>query len=82
MESFSTDPFIEDLAIAKIDLEESLQKLFPLEREIVLLFNQGYSTREIEEMINLPRATVQGTKDRAFKKLKRMMDGEVESIFK
>ena len=71
----------EDKTIFSLDLQASLQKLTHTEREIILLFNQGYSTREIEEMVDLPRATVQDTKDRALKKLKRMMDGEVESIF-
>ena len=68
----------EDKTIFNLDLQESLQKLTYTERKIVLLSNQGYSIREIEEMIGLPSTTVHRTKDRALKKLKRMMDG-VES---
>jgi len=76
MESYSTNPFIEDLAITKIDLEESLQKLFPLEQEIILLSNQGYTIREIAEKIYLPSTTVFRIKETALNELKRMMDGE------
>jgi len=68
--------FDEDNVIFKIDLQTSLQKLTPTEREILTLCNQGYSIREIEEIINLPRATVQDIKDRAINRLKGMMNGE------
>ena len=68
--------FDEDKAIFKIDLQASLQKLPHTEREILILCNQGYSIREIAEMISLPRATIQDTKDRAINKLKEMMNGE------
>ena len=70
----------EDKAISKIDLQISLQKLTPTEREIILLCNQGYSIREIEEKINLPSSTVQDIKDRALSKLKEMMNGK-DSIY-
>ena len=70
----------EDKVIFNLDLQASLQKLIPTEREIILLCNQGYSIREIEEKINLPSTTVFRIKDRAIKKLKEMMNG-VESIF-
>ncbi len=66
----------EEDVIASIDLQASLQKLSPTEREIILLCNQGYSIREIEAMTNLPRATVQDIKDRATNKLKEMMNEE------
>ena len=72
--------FDEDKVVFKIDLQNSLQKLTPTERKILLLCNQGYSIRDIEEMINLPRATVQDIKDRAINKLKEMMNGE-DSIY-
>jgi len=67
--------FDEDKAVFKVDLQTSLQKLTPTEREIIKYYNDGYSIREIEEIIKLPRATVQDIKDRAIKKLKEMMDG-------
>ena len=72
--------FDEDKVVFKIDLQNSLQKLTPTERKILLLCNQGYSIRDIEEMINLRRATVQDIKDRAINKLKEMMNGE-DSIY-
>jgi len=73
----------EDDIVASIDFQASLQRLKPIEREIILLCNRGYSVREIEEMINLPRATVQDTKDRAIKKLKEMMNEKdsIHSVF-
>ena len=70
----------EDKAISKIDLQISLQKLTPTEREIILLCNQGYSIREIEEMFDLPSTTVFRIKDRAISKLKEMMNGK-DSIY-
>ena len=75
--------FDEDKVVFKIDLHASQQKLTPTEREILLLCNQGYSKREIAEMIDLPDTTVQDTKDRALNKLKEMMNGEdtIYSLF-
>ena len=72
--------FNEDDIITSVDLQVSLQKLTPTEREIIKLFNQGYSTREIADKIDLPNSTVQDTKDRAIKKLKEMMNGK-DSIY-
>ena len=70
------DRFNEDEIITSVDLQASLQKLTPTEKEIILLFNKGYSVREIEEMINLPSSTVQDIKQRAIAKLKEMMNGK------
>ena len=70
----------EDDAIDLIDFKSSLQKLTQTEREIILFINQGYSIREIEEKINIPRATVQDIKDRAINRLRKMMNGE-DSIY-
>ena len=67
--------FNEDKVIFKIDLQKSLQKLPPTERKILILCNQGYSIREIAEMLNIPTMTVHHNKDRAIKKLKEMMNG-------
>ena len=72
--------FDEDKVIFKIDLQASLQKLPHTEREILILCNQGYSIREIEEIIDLPSTTVFRIKGTALIKLKEMMNG-VESIF-
>ena len=73
----------EDKVIFNIDLQASLQKLTPTEREILLLCNQGYSIREIEEKSNLPSTTIFRIKDKAINKLKEMMNGEdrIFSIF-
>jgi len=72
--------FDEDKVVFEVDLQTSLQKLTPTEREIIKYYNDGYSIREIEEIINLPRATIQDTKDRAITKLRKMMNGE-DSIY-
>ena len=75
--------FDEDKSVFKADFQTSLQKLTKIEREIIKYYNDGYSIREIEEIINLPRATVQDIKDRAIIKLKEMMNGEdsIHSLF-
>jgi len=73
MECYSINPFTEDDTIASIDLKAGLLKLSLTERWIILLLTQGYSIREVEDMIDLPRATVQDTKDRAIKKLRGIM---------
>jgi len=75
--------FDEDKVVFKVDFQASLQKLTPTEREIIKYYSDGYSIREIEEIINLPRATVQDIKDRAIKKLRKMMNGEdsIHSLF-
>ena len=66
----------EDNIITSIDFQGSLQKLTSTEREIILLCNQGYSKREIADMIGLPETTTQDIKQRAIIKLKGMMNGE------
>jgi len=73
--------FDEDKVIFNLDLQASLQKLTPTEREIILFSNQGYSIREIAGKMCLPNSTVADIKDRAIVKLKEMMNGEVENIF-
>lgn len=75
--------FNENDIITSIDLQESLQRLNQTEREVILLFNQGYSKREVAEMINLPETTTQDIKQRATSKLKEMMNGEnnIYSVF-
>jgi len=68
----------EDKVIFQVDFQESLQKLTSTEREIIQLYNQGYSKREIAEMINLPETTTHDIKQRAIIKLKKMLNGEVD----
>ena len=77
------DRFSEDDIIASADLQASLQKLSPTERQIILLCNKGYSKREIAEMINLPETTTHDIKQRAIIKLKEMMNGKdsIHSVF-
>jgi len=70
----------EDDVIDLIDFQASLQKLTSTERKILSLFTQGYSIREIEEMIDIPRATVQDIKDRAINRLRGIMNGK-DSIY-
>ena len=70
----------EDDVIDLIDFQVNLQKLTSTEREILSLFTQGYSIREIEEMTNLPSTTVFRIKDRAINRLRGMMNGE-DSIY-
>ena len=66
----------EDDIVTSIDFENSLQKLSECEREIIELFNQGYSKREIASLTNLPKTTVQDIKARAIKKLRTMLNGK------
>ena len=75
--------FTEDKTVYKMDLQRSLQKLSPIEKEIISYFNQGYSKREIADMVNLPETTTHDIKERAIRKLKEMMNGKdrVHSIF-
>ena len=75
--------FDEDKVVFKVDFQTSLQKLTPTEREIIKYYSDGYSIREIEEIINLPRATVQDIKDRAINKLRKMLNGKdsIHSVF-
>jgi len=75
--------FDEDKVVFKVDFQTSLQKLTSTEREIIKYYSDGYSIREIEEIINLPRATVQDIKDRAINKLRKMMNGKdnIYSLF-
>ena len=73
----------EDDVIDLIDFKVILQKLTSTEREILSLFTQGYSIREIEEMTNLPSTTVFRIKDRAINRLRGMMNGKdsIHSVF-
>jgi len=73
----------EDNIITSIDFRTSLQKLTSTEREIIQLCNQGYSKREIAEMINLPETTTHDIKQRAINKLRKMLNGEdsIHSLF-
>ena len=59
----------EDDVIFSVDLQASLQKLNPTEKEILTLSSQGYSKREIADMIDLPETTTQDIKQRAINKL-------------
>ena len=70
----------EDDIITSMDFQTSLQKLTSTEREIIQLCNQGYSKREIAEMINLPETTTHDIKQRAISKLRKMLNGE-DNIF-
>jgi len=75
--------FDEDKIVFQADFQTSLQKLTSTEREIIQLCSQGYSKREIAEMIDLPDTTVQDIKDRAINRLRGMMNGEdsIHSVF-
>ena len=52
-----------------------MARLAPEERQIVLLsVLQGYTMREIAEMLELPQGTVSSKLHRTFKKLRRMLE--------
>lgn len=71
----------EDDIVTSLDFQTSLRKLKPLEREVIQLFNEGYSTREIASLINIPTMTVQHAKERAIGKLRDMLSVWDSSIF-
>ena len=68
--------FDEDKTVFKIDLQTSLQKLDPTEKEIIKLFNDGYSERETSEILEMNDTAVHRIKEEALNKLKEMMNGE------
>jgi len=63
----------EDDLVASIDFKLSLQKLSKLEREIIQLFNQGYTVREIADRMDVNFVYIHRIKTRAVQKMKEMM---------
>ena len=63
----------EDDIVASIDFQLSLQKLSKLEREIIQLFNQGYTVREIADRMDVNFVYIHRIKTRAVQKMKEMI---------
>ena len=59
----------------KISVWEAVQSLAEDERQIVMLATvQGYTTREVSEMMQLPHGTVSSKLHRTLKKLRRVLE--------
>lgn len=64
-----------ELGVNRADLLRALSQLGPAEREIVLLsVVQGYTTREIADIVRAPHGTVSSKLHRALKKMRRQME--------
>ena len=77
--SIDIDDYIEDAAPdttgPRAEVRDAMARLAPEERQIVLLsVLQGYTMREIAEMLELPQGTVSSKLHRTFKKLRRMLE--------
>ena len=63
----------EDIA-GKLDLRSALKKLVATDRMILVLsVMEGYTTREVADMLNMKHATVRSRKSRALEKLAEML---------
>lgn len=59
----------------KVSVWDAVSTLSPGEREILLLATvQGYTTREVAEMLHLPHGTVSSKLHRSLKKLKKLLE--------
>ena len=59
----------------KISVWEAIKSLAEDERQIIMLATvQGYTTREVSEMMQLPHGTVSSKLHRALKKLRRVLE--------
>ena len=59
----------------KISVWDAVETLSEEERQIVMLATvQGYTTREVSEMLELPHGTVSSKLHRTLKKLRRLLD--------
>lgn len=55
--SVNSDALQMDISL-RIDLEKALSRLTPVQRRLCELLRQGYSVKEIAEILNKPRATI------------------------
>ena len=59
----------------KISVWQAVESLEKDEREIIMLATvQGYTTREVAEMLDLPHGTVSSKLHRTLKKLRRVLE--------
>jgi RNA polymerase sigma-70 factor, ECF subfamily len=70
----SREPLPEDAAVLTDLVENLLRGLEPRDREIVVLYLQGYSLREISELRDCAYRTVRRIIDRARRRLLRLWD--------
>ena len=65
---------VPETATRRAELREALESLSPEERQIVLLSAlEGYTMREIAEMLSLPQGTVSSKLSRSLKKLRHQL---------
>ncbi len=61
--------------VENVMLQKALQEITPEERSILLLSTvQGYTTKEVAGMLELPQGTVSSKLHRTLKKLRKMME--------
>lgn len=66
---------VPDTGGPQAEVRDAMARLAPDERQIVLLsVLQGYTMREIAEMLDLPQGTVSSKLHRTLKKLRRMLE--------
>ena len=66
---------VPDTGGPRAEVRDAMARLAPEARQIVLLsVLQGYTMREIAEMLELPQGTVSSKLHRTFKKLRRMLE--------
>ena len=59
----------------RVSVWEAVKTLAPDEREIVMLATvQGYTTREVSEMLGIPHGTVSSKLHRTLKKLRKILE--------
>ena len=71
---------INPLKLQRTDLVRAMQMLSDEERQIVVLsVLQGYTAREIAVIVNSPQGTVSSKLFRAFKKMRKYLEGGKQS---
>ena len=61
--------------VENVMLQKALSEISPDERSILLLSTvQGYTTKEVSEMLEMPQGTVSSKLHRTLKKLRKMME--------
>ena len=66
--------------LQRTDLVRAMQMLSDEERQIVVLsVLQGYTAREISVIVNSPQGTVSSKLFRAFKKMRKYLEGGTQS---
>lgn len=74
IDDYREDP-APDTTGLRAEVRDAMARLSPDERQMVLLsVLEGYTMREIAEMLELPQGTVSSKLHRTFKKLRRMLE--------